>query len=106
MGSGAVTAANDYLIHNGIKVFRSINLPTANSGSDTSIDAKYRNDYRNTAALIFQRQCVAAVTKMGVQTESMRDVRRQSDFFVGKVYTGGGTLRPQCAIKVVSNTDA
>ncbi len=102
MGSGASTAANDYLIHNGIKIFRSINIPSANETSDASIDAKYRADYRKTTGLIFQRQAVAAVTKMGVATESYRDVRRQSDFFVGKVFTGGGTLRPQCAIRVAT----
>lgn len=101
-GSGASTAANDFLMHNGIKIFRSINLPTADRTSDTSIDAKYRADYSGTTGLIFQRQAVAAVTKMGVATESFRDVRRQSDFFVGKVFTGGGTLRPQCAIRVAS----
>ena len=100
--SGATTAANDFLIHNGVKIFRSINIPSTQRSSDTDIDAKYRDDYRNTTALLFQKQAVGAVTKMGVATESFRDVRRQSDFFVGKVFTGGGTLRPQCAMRVAT----
>ena len=100
--TGASTAARDFLIHNGTKIFRSIHVPSSDLTSDTAIDAKYRKDFSNTTALIFQRQCVGAVTKMGVATESFRDVRRQSDFFVGKVFTGGGALRPQCAISVKS----
>lgn len=102
MATGASTAATDYLMHNGIKIFRSINLPKTNESGNTDIDAKYRANYNNTTGVIFQRQAVAAVTKMGVATESFRDVRRQSDFFVGKVFTGGGTLRPQCAISIAS----
>jgi hypothetical protein len=100
VATGAETASSDYLLHNGIKIFRSISIPTTDITA--GIDAKYFDNYSNTRALIFQRQAVGAVTKMGIATESYRDVRRQSDFFVGKVYTGGGTLRPQCAIRVAN----
>ncbi len=100
--TGAGSAMGDTLIHNGIEIFRTVNMPSGNKGSDTSIDAKYRANYSNTTGLIFQQQCVGAVVKQGVATESYRDVRRQSDFFVAKVFTGGGTLRPQCAIAVAS----
>ena len=33
----------------------------------------------------------------GIKTEIDRDVRRQTDFTVSKMYTGGGVLRPVCA---------
>ena len=98
VATGAQTASTDYLIHNGIKIFRSISIPSTNISS--GVDAKYFDDYSDTTGLLFQRQAVGAVTKMGIATETYRDVRRQSDFFVGKVFTGGGTLRPQCAIRV------
>lgn len=101
--TGSATAGSDYLVHNGIKIFRSISVPSTDMTSDTNIDAKYRQDYSGTTGLIFQRQAVGAVTKMGIATESFRDVRRQSDFFVAKVFTGGGTLRPQCAISIKSS---
>lgn len=101
--TGASTAGSDFLIHNGVKIVRSINIPTADYSADTTVDAKYRQDFSNTTALIWQKQAVGAVTKMGVATETYRDVRRQSDFFVSKVFTGGGTLRPQNACLVKSS---
>ena len=102
MNTGAASAGTDYLMHNGIQIFRSVSLPSSDETANSNIDAKYRADYRNTTGLIFQQQAVGAVVKQGVSTESFRDVRRQSDFFVAKVFTGGGTLRPQCAITVAS----
>lgn len=104
MNTGAASAGTDYLMHNGFQIFRTPNMPTGNKSSDSSLDAKYRANYSNTQGLIFQQEAVGAVIKQGVATESYRDVRRQSDFFVAKVFTGGGTLRPQCAIAIKSTS--
>lgn len=107
-GSGIVAGAgyDEVLVHNGVNIFRSPWLADstliADRSSDTSIDDLYQQDYSNVSAILFQQQAVATVLHTGLKTEMSRDVRRQTDFMVAKMYTGGGILRPHCA-KVIKS---
>ena len=87
--------ALDYL---GVKIVRSNFIPGTNI---TTGEAKYQGDFTATRAICIQKQAVGVLTLMGVQTETDRDVRRQSDFFVTKMLYGGGALRPECAVEIL-----
>lgn len=86
------------LTHLGFNIFRSVNMPTTNV---TGVPAKYQVDFSNIWGLVWHPDCCGVVQKIGISTEMERDVRRQSDFMVAKMLTGGGTLRPYtaCLIK-------
>ena len=90
-----------YIMHNGVAIFRTPwladNTVMADRSSDTGIDALYRQTYAGISAVMFQEQAVGTVMHTGIKTEIDRDVRRQTDFTVSKMYTGGGVLRPVCA---------
>lgn len=88
-------AALNYL---GVQIVRSNFLP--NGSNITTGETKYQGDFTNTRAICIQKQAVGLLTLMGVQTETDRDVRRQTDFFVTKMLYGGGTLRPECAVEI------
>lgn len=82
----------------GVQIVRSNFLP--NGSNITTGEAKYQGDFSATRAICIQKQAVGLLTLMGVQTETDRDVRRQTDFFVTKMLYGGGTLRPECAVEI------
>lgn len=82
------------LTHLGWQIYRSVNMPTTNV---TGVPAKYAYNFSTVWALLWHPDCCGVVQKIGISTEMERDVRRQSDFMVAKMLTGGGTLRPYCA---------
>jgi hypothetical protein len=88
----------DALEYLGVRIVRSNFLP--NGDNVTTGEEKYRGNFAATRAVAIQKQAVGVLTLMGVQTETDRDVRRQSDFFVTKMLYGGGTLRPECAVEI------
>lgn len=81
----------------GVNIVRSNFLPKTDI---TTGEGKYQGDFTKTRALCVQKEAVGVLTLMGVQTETDRDVRRQTDFFVTKMLYGGGTLRPECAVEI------
>jgi hypothetical protein len=85
---------DQFLSHLGFQIYRSVNMPT---GNVTGVPAKYQVDFTNVWGLVWHPDCCGVVQKIGISTEMERDVRRQSDFMVAKMLTGGGTLRPYCA---------
>jgi hypothetical protein len=97
---------DSYIMHNGVAIFRTPWLADtsvmADRSSDAAIDALYRKNYSDTSAILFQEQAVGTVMHTGIKTEMDRDVRRQTDFTVSKMFTGGGILRPQCAAIIKS----
>jgi hypothetical protein len=49
-------------------------------------------------ALIWQRDAVASLSLQGMKVDTIRDVRRNTQFTVASVMRGGGVLRPElCA---------
>ena len=87
------------LTHLGFSIYRSVNMPTTNV---TGVPAKYAVNFSDIWGLVWHPECCGVVQKIGISTEMERDVRRQSDFMVAKMLTGGGTLRPYtaCLLKV------
>lgn len=102
---GQPTGAMSYdqsLTHLGWQIYRSVNAPFGTDLSSAAIPAKYRVNFTNTQAIVWHPDCCGVVQKIGIATEMERDVRRQSDFMVAKMLTGGGTLRPYCAALIHS----
>ena len=84
----------------GVPVYMSNHIPSTNI---TTGPTKYRGDFSKTGGFMFQKSAIAVLQLLGIQTEKFRDVRRQSDFMVAKMMTGGGTLRPQCAYEIAGS---
>lgn len=89
------------LVFNGMQLWRS-NIANLVMGSDLSSDdeAKYQGDFTLTRAIAWQADAVALVDKMALITETDRQVAYQNDLLVSKIFGGGGTLRPECAIEI------
>jgi len=81
----------------GVPVYASNHVPSTDI---TTGPSKYQGTFSKTGGVIFQKQAIAVLQLMGIATEKYRDVRRQSDFMVAKMMTGGGTLRPYCAYEI------
>lgn len=81
----------------GVPVYCSNHIP---STEITTGPSKYRGDFRKTGGVVFQKNAIAVLQLMGIQSEKFRDVRRQSDFMVSKMLMGGGALRPYCAFEI------
>lgn len=86
------------LSFNGLPIWGTNHLP--NGQNITTGEDKYQGDFSDTRAIMGQSQAVGHLTLMDVITESVRDVRRGVDFFVTKILTGGGTLRPEVAVEI------
>lgn len=86
------------LSFNGLPIWGSNHLP--NGENITTDEAKYQGDFTKTRAFMGQMEAVGHLTLLDVVTETDRDVRRGVDFFVTKVLTGGGTLRPETAVEL------
>jgi hypothetical protein len=84
------------LVFNDVLIYRTNFLPTTNV---TTGESKYQGDFTDTRAIMIQKQAVAHLTLMDVMTETARLTTFGTDFFVTKMLTGGGTLRPECAIE-------
>ncbi len=83
---------------NGLPIWGTNHLP--NGQNITTDEKKYQGDFTKTRAVMGQQQAVGHLTLLDVVTETDRDVRRGVDFFVTKILTGGGTLRPEVAVEL------
>ena len=83
---------------NGLPIWGTNHLP--NGQNITTDEDKYQGDFTKTRAVMGQEQAVGHLTLLDVVTETDRDVRRGVDFFVTKILTGGGTLRPEVAVEI------
>ena len=101
-GPGAVPNFNEAIDYNGIMIRRSNLLP---NGQDLSNDdeVRYQGDFSSTRGIVMQEECVGIVTKMDIQTEAGRMVDYQDFLFVTKMLSGGGTLRPECAVELIDS---
>lgn len=84
----------------GIPVYCSNHIPSTDLSAVGP--TKYRGNFTGTGGVVFQKSAIAVLQLLGIQSEKFRDVRRQSDFMVSKMMTGGGTLRPYCAFEIAS----
>lgn len=83
---------------NGLPIWGTNHLP--NGQNITTDEPKYQGDFTKTRAVMGQQQAVGHLTLLDVVTETDRDVRRGVDFFVTKILTGGGTLRPEVSVEL------
>ncbi len=83
----------------GVMVMPQRTLPNTDESSDSSVYSGYQADYSTTTGILWCPQAVGTVKLMDVALENTRDVRRQSDFFVGKQAVGTGPLRQECAVE-------
>lgn len=91
---------DEYLLHLGVQIYRSTFVPGTNT---TGLeDSKYAGDYTKTLGIIWQKDAIAHLQKLGIVTETGRDIRAQGDLVIAKTMTGGGTLRPVCAVEVIT----
>ena len=85
----------------GASIVSSNHLPSDNK---TDGDENYRVDARGVRAIMWQRSGVASIKKQGLKVDSVEDVRRNTNFTVASMYSGGGVLRPElCSVVVDSN---
>ena len=89
------------LSYMGATIVSTNHLPTEDNKSTPTGDANYQVDARGVVALMFQRQGVASIKKQGLKVDSVEDVRRNTNFTVASMYSGGGVLRPEfCSVVV------
>jgi len=82
----------------GVPVYASNHLPTATISTGP---AKYHvADGAKVGGVMFHKSAIGVCQLAGITTESFRDVRRQSDFMLAKLFMGGGTLRPYAAYRI------
>lgn len=87
------------LMYNGVKIYRSPNMGNENV---TTGPTKYQGDFSNTIGVIFHSTAMAYLQMMGMETEAERSVRHRADFVVSAHLGGGGALRPNACIELVS----
>lgn len=97
--AAGVAVRGEFLIIDGVIVFKQRTIPSTNETADTSVYTKYRANYSTTTGVMWCPQAVGTVELIGVNVESERDARRQEDFTVAKMAVGHGTLRPECAVE-------
>lgn len=97
--AGGITNHEETIQIDGVKIYRSRNMPTIDETSDTGVYTKYRADYSKTTGVLWTPMAVANVKLADISLETTRDVRRQEDFMVARMLAGHGTLRPECAVE-------
>jgi hypothetical protein len=93
---------NTPLQYNGLMIWRSNLLPNGNDLSNDD-EAKYQGDFTLTRGIAFQMDAVAVATLMDIQTEAGRMIEHQDWLFVTKMLSGGGTLRPEAAVEIITD---
>jgi hypothetical protein len=97
--TGGIAGREETIRIDGVTIYKSRNLPTANESADTSVYTKYRANYSTTTGILWTPMAAATVKLRDVTLEQTRDVRRQENFIVASTLAGHGTLRPECAVE-------
>ena len=93
---------NTPIQYNGLNIWRTNLLPIGEDLSDDD-EPKYQGDFTATRGICFQGDATGIAVKMDVMTESARDISRQDYLFVTKMLSGGGALRPECAVEITDS---
>ena len=92
------------LSYMGASIVSSNHLPSGDLTNDGK-DSNYLVDATGVVALMFARQGVASVKKQGLKVDSVEDVRRNTNFTVASMFSGGGVLRPEyCSVILGAGT--
>ena len=98
-GGGTIQGHEERLVIDGVQIFKSRNMPTADETSTTSVYSKYRSNYSTMTGVMWTPMAMATVRRMDINFETERDTRRLEDFMVASMLVGHGTLRPECAVE-------
>ena len=96
----------DTLEYMGCTIFKSNHLPVIDYGDSANQigESHYNLDWLSATveAIIFQSNCVAALSMQGMKVDSVEDIRRNTNFVVASMMSGTGVIRPECAALCVS----
>jgi hypothetical protein len=95
-GNGSIAQPKEYLYIGGIKVVKSIHLPTTDLTSDT----RYRGNFSTTTGIVFCKPAVGTVKLMDLSMQSEYRIDRQGTLMVARYAMGHGVLRPEAAIEL------
>lgn len=105
----------DSLEYMGVTIVKSTHIPNFNAfdGANATAysigEARYNLDFSsatggNIKALIWQRGCVASLSKLGLKVDTVDDVRRNTTFTVASMLSGTGVLKPELCSVVTGGT--
>lgn len=98
-GAGGIDQRAETIVVDGVTIYKTRNMPTADETAATDVYAKYRADYSGLEGLLWIPDAVATVKMSDIGFENTRDTRRLEDFMVAKMLCGHGTLRPEGAVE-------
>ncbi len=108
-GAGVSTATtlsglSDTLDYMGVKICKTNHIPTGTPAIGAS---KYNLPVVfDIFAIIFQKECLASLSLMGMKVDTVQDVRRNTHFTVASMLKGTGILRPELVKLVIGTTSA
>lgn len=94
--NGSIAQPKEFLYIGGIKVVKSIHLPT----TDLTGDTRYRGDFSTTTGIVFCKPAVGTVKLMDLSMQSEYRIDRQGTLMVARYAMGHGVLRPEAAIEL------
>lgn len=97
--TAGIQGREETLTIDGVTIYKTRNKPNTDESADTSVFAKYRDDYSTTEAVLWTPLSVANVKMRDITFETTRDTRRQEDFMVASMLTGSDPLRPETAVE-------
>ena len=89
----------------GVTILKSPNLPKADDGTiSEATDIKYyhNGNFSKTVGVIFSADAIGAVRLMGLGVQTDYQVERQGTLMVARQSIGIGTLRPECAVELIT----
>jgi hypothetical protein len=95
----------DTLEYMGCKIIKSNHiLQTDLSGGNTLGASRYNLDFAagGIKGCMWTPEAVAAIRLQGLKVDSLRDIRRNTDFTVASMMGGTGVVRPECAAMLTS----
>lgn len=94
--NGSIAQPKEYLYIGGIKVVKSIHLPS----TDLTGDTRYRGNFSTTTGIVFCKPAVGTVKLMDLSMQSEYRIDRQGTLMVARYAMGHGVLRPEAAIEL------
>lgn len=88
----------------GVPIIKTNNLPTTDQSADTTLKAKYRDDFSTTVASVQHRSSVGTAQLRGLSARMDYDPRRLGTLLVAKYLLGHGVLRSDAAVEIKTST--
>lgn len=85
----------------GAYIQKTNHLPNTNI---TTGPTAYQGDFSKTACVVTTKEAVGTVKLLDLAQEMAYDIRRQGTLIVSKYAVGHGSLRPECAVELLTTT--